>query len=111
MLWIRSLVMATSEIFSLRSCRRSKIISKAMKNSSRPPATLKAGSVMPNTDRICAPATANSASTAKPMMLARIETWARSSRFMPRVTPRNSGARPGGSIVTRSVTKALNRLS
>src|SRR4051812_27515019 len=30
---------------------------------------------------------------------------------MPRVTARKSGARPGGSMVTRMVTKALNRLS
>ena len=42
---------------------------------------------------------------------ARTETWRRSSRFMPRVTARNSGARPGGSMVTSMVTKALKRLS
>ena len=52
MLWIMSLVIATSEIFSFRSCRFSKTISKAMKNSRKPPATRKAGSVMPKTDRI-----------------------------------------------------------
>ena len=86
MLWIMSLVMATSPIFSLRSCRRSNTISKAMKNSRKPPATRKAGSVMPNTDRIDAPATANTAITRKAMVEARTETWLRSSRFMPRVT-------------------------
>ena len=45
------------------------------------------------------------------MIEARIETCWRSSRFMPRVTARKSGASPGGSMVTRMVTKALNRLS
>ena len=30
---------------------------------------------------------------------------------MPRVSAKNSGASPGGSMVTRMVTKALNRLS
>ena len=66
---------------------------------------------MPNTDRMAAPATANSASTAKPMTLARIATWPRSARFMPAVSARNSGASPGGSTVTRRVTKALNMAS
>jgi hypothetical protein len=41
------------------------------------------------------------------MMLARSATWLRSARFMPAVTARNSGARPGGSMVTNSVTTAL----
>jgi hypothetical protein len=41
------------------------------------------------------------------MMLARSATWLRSARFMPAVTARNSGASPGGSMVTNSVTTAL----
>jgi hypothetical protein len=107
MLWIRSLVIATSAVFSFRSWRFPKIISKAMKKSSKPPATLKAGKVIPKTDRMAAPARAKSAITPKAISDARIDTWLRSSRFMPPVSARNSGANPGGSIVTRMVRKAL----
>ena len=45
-----------------------------MKKSRNPPATRKAGSVMPNTDRIEAPAMAKSAITSKPITEARTET-------------------------------------
>ncbi|CUX19866.1 hypothetical protein AGR7C_Cc150033 [Agrobacterium deltaense Zutra 3/1] len=105
------MVMAISEVFSLRSWRFSKIISKEIQNSSRPPAMRNAPSEMPRRLRMARPKSAKTARMPKAMMEPRSATWLRWSRVMPAVSARKTGARPGGSSVTRSVVSALMSVS
>ena len=111
MLWMWSRVIATSLVFSLRSLRRSKIISKAIQKSSRPPAMRKAPMEMPSNDSTPAPVSANTARMQKAISEPRSATCLRCGRVMPTVSPRKIGARPGGSMVTSRVVMALTRRS
>ena len=90
----------------LRSVRLANTISKAIQNSSRPPAMRKAGKVMPRWRRSQSPMTALPARMAKAMIEARVATCRRSARENPPVSPRNSGTIAIGSMITSKVTKA-----
>jgi hypothetical protein len=69
----------------------------------------KAGIEMPMNPRIASPATPNSSKSSAAMMQARRAIARRCSGDMPRVKAMNSGTRPGGSITTKSVAKAVIR--
>ncbi|OWK25080.1 hypothetical protein AJ87_14270 [Rhizobium yanglingense] len=101
------MVIATSLVFSLRSCRLSNTISKAIQKSSSPPAMRKAPMEMPSTPSTLAPNSAKMARMMKAMTELRSATCLRWLRLMPLVSPRKIGTSPGGSIVTSSVVKAL----
>ena len=71
----------------------------------------KAGSQTPSAFSTISPASPKKAMMQKAMMQARTATCLRSSADMPRVRDRKIGARPGGSRVTSSVTRAEVRYS
>ena len=108
-IWSRS--MADLATLLLRAVRRSNTISKAIQNSSNPPAIRKAGSVIPSNDRIFCPATAKNASASVAINVARQATCRLSAAVIPTVKARNMGAIAGGSTVTSKVTKAFDRNS
>ena len=103
---IWSSVIAVSAVCCLRSVRRSNTISKAIQNSSSPPAMRKAGSETPSAFSTTSPATPKKPMMQKAMIEARTATCRRSPADMPRVSDRKIGARPGGSSVTSIVTRA-----
>ena len=106
-----SWVIAVSAVAALRAVRSSNTISKAIQNSSRPPAMRKAGRLMPIAFSTKSPPKPKNAMMPKAMMQARTATWRCSALFMPRVTERKIGARPGGSMVTSSVTSVDEKKS
>ena len=91
--------------------RRSNTISKAIQNSRNPPATRKAGKVMPNTAKIVRPAEREQRQHGKPDQRG-------ADRHLPPLVAVHAArdgeekrCQPGGSIVTRTVTNALNTVS
>jgi uncharacterized membrane protein len=81
-------------------------ISKAMENSSRPPAMRNAASEMPSVWNSQSPSSAAPTRIAPAIMLARSATLRRALRGSPSVTTRNVGVRPTGSTTTKSVNSA-----
>ena len=68
----------------------------------------KAGIEMPTKDRTASPARPKRVSTPTPTAHARSAIALRSPRPAPRVRATKSGARPIGSTMTKSVTKAVS---
>ncbi len=64
---------------------------------------------MPIKPRSCSPKAANAISMMPPVMQARSAIVRRRAWLMPWVNARNIGVRPGGSMITKSVTKAVMR--
>ncbi len=89
-----------------RSARCWNTISKAMANSSKPPAMRKAASEMPSRLKSQSPIRALPASTQKAIRLASRATLRRVASSSPLVRPIKTGPMPIGSITTSRVTKA-----
>jgi hypothetical protein len=81
-------------------------MSSAVRNSSTPPAMRKAGIEMPRKFSTASPATPNSVRMPSATRQARTATLRRSPMPMPCVSATKSGARPTGSMITKSATKA-----
>ena len=94
---------------SRRLVRRSNSISSAVRNSRTPPATRKAGMEMPTKPMTASPNTVNSASRTSATQQARRPMARRSDVGAPCVSAAKSGVSPIGSIITKSVTKAVMR--
>ena len=103
--------MACSAARDWRSMRSPNTISKAIENSSSPPAMRNAGSEIPSVRSSQSPANAAPNRIAAAISEARNATWRRCCGDSPSVTARKVGASPTGSTTTSSVTSAEIRNS
>ncbi len=100
-------VVGTSARPSRLGCRFSNSISSAVRNSSSPPAIRKAGMEMPRKVRIDSPSSAKAMRMPTLMRQARRAMVRRAAAVMPAVMATKMGARPMGSITTKSAVKAV----